>query len=155
MYYDRDTAPRHFKKGDWVIYWHKPTTMQNLSSGWTGPFIVTEKVCAVDYRIQLRPDEPSKVVHVDQLILDPCHQDRANWIRNELAHNVGKRVSDVGTDSIESQQMTDGVSIVCQTSDTDLIVVSNDKVAPTVIVCRSSRRKRKPHHLVYYYYLQI
>ncbi len=23
MYYDRDTAPRHFKKGDWVIYWHK------------------------------------------------------------------------------------------------------------------------------------
>ncbi len=33
MYYDRDTAPRHFKKGDWVIYWHKPTAMQTLSSG--------------------------------------------------------------------------------------------------------------------------
>ncbi len=27
MYYDRDTAPRHFKKGDWVIYWHKLTAM--------------------------------------------------------------------------------------------------------------------------------
>ncbi len=85
MYYDRDTAPRHFKKGDWVIYWHKPTAMQTLSSGWTGPFIVAEKVSVVDYRIQLHQDGSSKVVHVDQLILDPCHQDRTNWIRGELA----------------------------------------------------------------------
>ncbi len=53
MYYDRDTTPHHFKKGDWVIYWHKPTAMQTLSSGWTGPFVVTGKVSVVDYRIQL------------------------------------------------------------------------------------------------------
>ncbi len=38
MYCDRDTAPRHFKKGDWVIYWHKPIAMQTLSSD--RPFIV-------------------------------------------------------------------------------------------------------------------
>ncbi len=93
MYYDRDTAPHHFKKGDWVIYWHKPTAMQILSSGWTGPFVVTEKVCVVDYMIQLNTDGPSKVVHVDQVILDPCHQDSANWIRDELAHNVDDRWS--------------------------------------------------------------
>ncbi len=61
MYYDRDTAPRHFKKGDWVIYWHKPTVIQTLSSGWTGPFVVTEKVSVVDYRIQLHPEGPSKM----------------------------------------------------------------------------------------------
>ncbi len=48
MYYDRDTTPRHFKKGDWVIYWHKPTAMQTLSSGLIGPFIVIEKVSVVD-----------------------------------------------------------------------------------------------------------
>ncbi len=64
-----------------------------------------------------------------------------------------KDVIDVGTDPIVPQQMIVGVSIVCQTSDTDPIVVSNDKVAPTIIVCRSSRRKRKPHRLIYY--LQI
>ncbi len=80
MYYDRDTAPHNFKKGDSVIYWHKPTTMQTLSSGCTNPFIVTEKVYVVAYRVQLNPTGPSKVVHVDQLILDPCHQDRAKWI---------------------------------------------------------------------------
>ncbi len=127
--------------------------MQTLSSGWTGPFVVTEKVSVIDYRIQLHPDGPSKVLHVDQLILDPCHQDRANWIRDELAPNVNERVINVGKDLIESQQMTVGVSIACQTSDTDPIIVSNDKVAPTIIVHRSLRRKLKTHRLIYY--LQI
>ncbi len=65
MYYDRDTTPHHLKKGDWFIYWHKPTTMETLSSGWTGPFIVTEKVSVVDYRIQMNPTGPSKLAHID------------------------------------------------------------------------------------------
>ncbi len=60
MYYNRDTAPRHFKKGDRVIYWHIPNAMQTLSSGWTGPDVVTEKFSVVDYRIQLNPTGPSK-----------------------------------------------------------------------------------------------
>ncbi len=64
--------------------------MQTLSSGWTGPFVVTEKVSMVDFSIQLHPEGPSKVVHVDQLILDPCHQDRANWIRDKLARKLTK-----------------------------------------------------------------
>ncbi len=71
MDYDRNTAPHHFKKGDWVIYWHKPTPMQTLSSGWTGPLVVAEKVFVVDHRIQLLPDGSSKVVDLDQLIQIP------------------------------------------------------------------------------------
>ncbi len=86
-----DTAPRHFKKGDWVIYWHKPTAMQTLSSCWAGPYVVIEKVSVVNYRIQLKPTGPSKVVHVDQLILDPCHQDRAIWVRDEFAHQIERK----------------------------------------------------------------
>ncbi len=144
MYYDRDTAPCHFKKGDLIIYWHKPTAMQTLSSGWTGPYVVTEKVSVVDYIIQLNPTGSSKVVHVDQLIIDPCHQNRANWVRDELARQIDERVIDVGTDPFMSQQMTLSVSIACQTSDTDPIIISNDKEAPAIIVRRSSRRKRKP-----------
>ncbi len=136
---DRDIAPSHFKKGDWVIYWHKPTAMQTLPNGWNSPYVVIEKVSVIDYRIQLNPTGPSKVVHVDQLILDPYNQDRANWVRDELARQIDERVIDVGTDCIISQQMTVGVSIACQTSDTDPIVVSNNRVAPTIIVHRSSR----------------
>ncbi len=151
--YDMDTAPQYFKKGDWVIYWHKPTAMQTLSSSWTGPFGIIEKVSVIDYRIQLNLIGPSKVLHVDQLILDPCYQDRANWVRDELADQIDERVIDVDTDPIVSQQMTVGVSIVFQTYDTDPIFVSNDKVVPTIIVLRNSRRKRKPNQLIYY--LQI
>ncbi len=153
MCYDRDNAPRHFKKGDWVIYWHKSTAMQTLSSGWTGRYVVIEKVSVIDYRIQLNPTGPSKVVHVDQLILDPCHQDRANWIRDELARQIDKRVIDVGTDPIVSQQTTVGVSIACQTSDTDPIVVSNDKVSPAFIARKSSRQKRKLCRFIYYLHI--
>ncbi len=90
------------------------------------------------------------MVHVDQLILDPCPQDRANWVRDELARQIKDRVIDVGTDPIASQQMTVGVSIACQTSGTDPIVVSNDKTAPTITVCRSSRQRRKPSCFINY-----
>ncbi len=38
----------------------------------------------------------------------------------------------MGTDPIVSQKTTVGVSIACQTSDTDPIVVSNNKIAPTI-----------------------
>ncbi len=153
MYYDRDTAPRHFKRGDWVIYWHKPNAMQTLSSGWTGPYVVIEKVSVIDYRISLTPTGPSKVIHVAQLILDPCHQDRANWLRGELARQIDERVIDVDTDPIVSPQTTVGVSIACQISDTDPIVVSNDKVAPMIMIRRSSRHRRICLCLIYY--LQI
>ncbi len=127
--------------------------MQTLSSGWTGPFVVTEKVSVVDYRIQMKPTGPSKVVHVDQLVLDPCHQDRANWVRDELARRIEERVIDVCSDPIKSRMMTMGVSIACQTTDTDPIVVTNDNIAPTSTICRSSRPKRKPS--CFFYYLQI
>ncbi len=111
--------------------------MHTLSSGWTGLFVVAE-VSVVDYRIQRTPEWSSKVVYVDQLILDPCHQDRTNWVRDELARKVDDKVVNVGTDLIRPPHTTVGVSIACQTSDTDPIVISNDKATPTIIVRRSS-----------------
>ncbi len=101
----------------------------------------------------MNPTGPSKVVHVDQLILDHYHQDRANWVRYELARQIEELVIDVGTDPIESRMTTVGISIACQTSDTDPIVVANDNNASTSTVHRSLRRKRKPN--CFYYYLQI
>ncbi len=78
----------------------------------------------VNYRIQLNPTGSSKVVHVDQLILNPCNQDRANWVRDGIDRKIDERVIDVGTDPIVSQQITVGVSIEYQTSDRDPIIVS-------------------------------
>ncbi len=93
------------------------------------------------------------MVHVDQLIFYPCHQDRANWVRDELAHRIEKWVIDVGTDPIESRSTMGGVSIGCQTSDTDSIIVANDNKALTSTVRRSLRQKKKPNR--FYYYVQI
>ncbi len=40
------------------------------------------------------------VVDVDQLILDPCHQEMTNWIRDKLAHKiVDDKVVKMGTDT--------------------------------------------------------
>ncbi len=60
IYHDKDTATRFFKPGDWVLYWNKPKSLQTLSSGWTGPFIMVEKVTPVDYTIQFPPDGKRK-----------------------------------------------------------------------------------------------
>ncbi len=51
VYHDEDRATRFFKPGDWVLYWNKPKSLQTLSCGWTGPFVVVEKVTPVDYTI--------------------------------------------------------------------------------------------------------
>ncbi len=93
------------------------------------------------------------MVHVDQLILDPCHHDRANWVRDELAHRKEEQVIDVCTNPIELRTTIVGVSIVCQTTDTDPIVIANDNIAPMSTVRWTSIQKRKPSR--FFYYLQI
>ncbi len=110
--------------------------MQTLSSGWTGPLAVAEKVSIVDHRIQLTPDGSSKVVHVDQLWLDPCHQDRTNWIRDKLARRADERLANKGTDPLRPRMATVGVSIACKTSDTDPIIAPSNNSAPKVTVRR-------------------
>ncbi len=56
-----------------------------LVVAWTGPFIVVEKVTPVDYTIHFAPDGKKKTVHSDELQMDPCNQDRPNWIKDKLA----------------------------------------------------------------------
>ncbi len=48
IYHDEDTTTGFFKPGDWVLYWNKSKSLQTLSSSWTGPFVVVEKVTPVD-----------------------------------------------------------------------------------------------------------
>ncbi len=136
IYYNRDTKPRHLKKGDWVINWHKYTVMQTLSNGWIGPFVVTFK-SGTCWSVKSWS----------------FHQDRANWVRDELAHCKQEQVIDVGTNPIKSRMTAVGVSIAYQTTDTDTIVVTIDNIALMSTVRRSLRPKTKPSH--FFYYLQI
>ena len=88
--YDKNSAPRSFKPGDWVIYWHKAIAARTLSSGWTGPYVVVRKTSDVDYKIQIGPDEKPKYVHCDVLWLDPVSQDAPNWIRDKISSEINR-----------------------------------------------------------------
>ncbi len=82
IYHDEDTATLFLKPGDWVLYWNKPRFQQTLSCGWTGPFIVVEKVSSVDYIIQFSPDGKKRTVHCDELQFDPCDPWMSNTYHN-------------------------------------------------------------------------
>ncbi len=143
--------PEDRRWGTGVIYWHKLTAMQTLSSGWTGAFVVTEKVSVVDYIVKLNPEGSSKVVHVDQLWLDRSNQDRTNWVRDELDRvNDVNNVVDRGTSPSPTKKVTMSVSISCQTNDIELIVARSRKNTHKIAVHKSERRKGKPIRLVYY-----
>ncbi len=97
VYHDEHTATCFFKPSDWVLYWNKPKQLQTSSCGWTGPYFMVEKVSPFDYMIQLAPDGKKTMVHCDELQMEPCNQDRPNWIKDELA-----RRSSQGLDSSDS-----------------------------------------------------
>jgi len=82
--HDEDTAPRHFKVGDWVLHYHKPSGAQTLNSGWTGPWVVVQKLSEVNYIIRQNRFDKEKVAHCDEMQPD-IYPNRGNWIRDELA----------------------------------------------------------------------
>ncbi len=89
------------------FYWNKPKSLQTLSSGWTGPFVVVEKVTPVDYTIQFAPNGKKKTVHCDELQMDPCDQDRPNWVKDEL----GRRLIQNTTISTDSDACTNSAKV--------------------------------------------
>ncbi len=99
IYHDEDTVTRFFKPGDWVLYWNKAKSLQALSSGWTGPFIMVEKVTTVDNTIQFARDSKKKTVHYDELQMDPCDQDKPNWVKDEFSRRLIQD-STVSTDRV-------------------------------------------------------
>jgi len=88
--HDEDSAPRVFKAGDWVWYYHKPTSNMTLSTGWTGPFVVVEQTSQVDYKIQRNPVSPEKTVHCDYLQPD-LTSGGSNWILDEIARREAQK----------------------------------------------------------------
>ncbi len=42
--HDEDTATPLFKPADWVLYWNKLKSLQTLSCGWTGPYVVVVSI---------------------------------------------------------------------------------------------------------------
>lgn len=51
----------------WVWRWYPPTANKKLGMGWTGPYLVLEKLTYLTYRIQKSEQDKSLVEHGDHL----------------------------------------------------------------------------------------
>jgi len=90
--HDADTVPRQFKEGDWVLFYRKQLGDRTLCSGWTGPHVVVKKLGDANYRLQTKPDGPTKIVHVDNLMIHKTMEDVPNWITERLSEDRNKQV---------------------------------------------------------------
>lgn len=63
--HDRGVKPRTFEACAFVWRWYSPISGLKLGLGWTGPFLVKQKLTDVLYRIQKSPNQRTLVVHVD------------------------------------------------------------------------------------------
>lgn len=65
--HDQGVKPRTFEACAFVWRWYPPISGLKLGLGWTGPFLVKQKLTDVLYRIQKSPNQRTFVVHVDHL----------------------------------------------------------------------------------------
>jgi hypothetical protein len=65
LYYDRKARDRKLEVGQKVLIL-LPTHTSKLLASWKGPFVVTDKVNPVDYKVKVRGGK-GKVVHVNML----------------------------------------------------------------------------------------
>lgn len=65
--HDRGVKPRTFEACAFVWRWYPPISGLKLGLGWTGPFLVKQKLTDVLYRIQKSPNQRTLVVHEDHL----------------------------------------------------------------------------------------
>ena len=89
FYYDKGLKPRKYRKGDWVWRWYPPTANQKLKLGWTGPYLVVDRISDTTYSIQKAADRPILNVHVDHIKPYQGEFPPANWKIKPLIRRKG------------------------------------------------------------------
>lgn len=78
--YDAGLKPRSFQKDNWVWRWYPPKAKEKLDLGWTGPYLVINKISSLLYKIQKNENSPEIIVHVDHLKPYEGNQTPRNWL---------------------------------------------------------------------------
>ena len=81
--YDQRSDIRNHRVGDWVWRWYPPHAKQKLGKGWTGPYLVTQKVSDITYKVQRDKDSSPINVHVDHLKKFESEQYPESWLELE------------------------------------------------------------------------
>ena len=84
--YDRKAKEHGFSVGEWVLSWYPPAAHTKFGSGWTGPYLVVEKLSDLVYKVQASKRSKFKIVHLDHL--KPYYVDEdeqlVNWLDGSL-----------------------------------------------------------------------
>ena len=132
--HDENTAPRHYKVGDWVLFWHKVAAKQTLHSGWTGPWVVVEKLGPVDYWIRQNESDPGRVAHCDDLQTD-IYPERENWVRLELARRKLQEDTEKKSSRVVKTQDAQTQTEEFPLQDAVFCVTANDRPQEDSLMC--------------------
>lgn len=124
FYYDRKARDRKIEVGQKVLIL-LPTHTSKLLASWKGPFIVTDKVSPVDYKVKVRGKD--KVFHVNMLKLwhERVDNDLDNNVTTDIAaclNVISGLNTDEGTD--DSEMTTDITPVLKSKENVDDVTIS-------------------------------
>ncbi|CAG2225233.1 unnamed protein product [Mytilus edulis] len=106
LYYDRGLKVRKFEPNCWVWRWYPPKVNQTLGLGWTGPYLVIEKITDVTYKIQKSEQTKSIMVHVDHLKPYLGRNEPNNWVLNNTLNISHQSDESLNLDMSVGQALT-------------------------------------------------
>ena len=114
LYYDRKARDRKLEVGQKVLIL-LPTHTSKLLASWKGPFVVTDKVSPVDYKVKVRGGK-EKVFHVNMLKVwhERVEKDKDNDVQTDIAACL-KVILGLSTDEgTDDSEMNPAISPVLQ-----------------------------------------
>ena len=94
--YDKKAATHGYSIGQWVYRWYPPAAHAKFGSGWTGPYLVINKLSDLVYQIQASKRSKPKVVHLDHLKPYYTNDDEnlVNWLEKPTNTEVLEKPSE-------------------------------------------------------------
>ena len=65
--YNKQTCWRTFKPGDWAWIFYPPDDRPKFGVGWSGPYLVTDRLGSVNYKVQKTSTSNKITVHIDNM----------------------------------------------------------------------------------------
>ena len=104
--YNQRSDIRRYNIGDWVWRWYPPKAKEKLGKGWTGPYLILDKLTDLTYIIQASETQTPLVVHVDHMKRYESDVYPENWVlRQEVEHIEAPGDSEIEGSDVEELSM--------------------------------------------------
>ena len=103
-YYDQNLKPRSYNIGDWVWRYYLPTAALKIGAGWTGPYLVVDKISDLTYSVQKSETSPVLNFSVDDLKPYEGTNPPNNWLSEQTT--IEENPTDISTAAHEGVTQT-------------------------------------------------